>query len=70
MDDKKFDNVMRRALTPEIGEDEIKFLGKTEVGRMKKSKILKPVIATAACAALVLGVSKIPDLHTVREIAG
>ena len=67
MDEEKFDEIMRKALTPEIGEDEIKFLRKTEVRTMKKMNIIKPVIAVAACAALVLGVSKIPDLQAVKN---
>ncbi len=61
MNDKEFDEIMRKALTPEIEENEIKFLKKTEVRTMKKSTIIKPAIALAACAALVLGVSKVPN---------
>lgn len=69
MDEEKFDEIMRKALTPEIGDDEIKFLRKMEVRTMKKINIIKPVIAVAACAALVLGVSKIPDLQAVKKAA-
>lgn len=67
MDEEKFDEIMRKALAPEIGDDEIKFLRKTEVRTMKKMSIIRPVIAVAACAALVLGVSKIPDLQAVKN---
>lgn len=56
MNDKKLDQMLKNALTQNIRDDEVKIRFETEDIFMKKQRnYIKPVVALAACAALVIG---------------
>ena len=58
MEDKELDQMLKRALIPNIKDNETKIRFEMEDCVMRKQKkIFKPVIALAACAALVIGLS-------------
>ena len=58
MEDKELDQMLKKALIPNIKDNETKIRFEMEDCVMRKQKkILKPVVALAACAALVIGIS-------------
>ena len=58
MEDKELDQMLKKALIPNIKDNETKIRFEMEDCVMRKQKkILNPVIALAACAALVIGLS-------------
>ena len=77
MKDKELDQMLKKALTQDIRDDETKI--KFEMGdySMKKRKTyIKPAVALVACAALVVGVAygdvpgKIMNNNTVSTNSG
>ena len=64
MKDKELDQMLKKALTQDIRDDETKI--KFEMGdySMKKRKTyIKPAVALVACAALVVGVASVSYTH-------
>ena len=58
MEDKELDQMLKKALIPNIKDNETKIRFEMEDCVMRKQKkILKPVVALADCAALVIGIS-------------
>ena len=74
MTDKELEQMLQHTLTPEVEEQRLfAFKEKSkssemEDRKMKAGKIIKPVVAMAAYAALVVGISRIPDLRTVKSL--
>ena len=63
MDDKEFDKLLYMSLRPDVTDEETTFKHYKEgQKKMKPSHIIKPLVATAACATLILGVSRLPDI--------
>ena len=57
MNDKKLDQILQQALTPEVNDNEIKVrFEKGEYSMKKKRNYVRPAIALVACAALVAGI--------------
>lgn len=57
MNDKKLDQILQQALTPEVNDNEIKVrFEKGEYPMKKKRNYIRPAIALVACAALVAGI--------------
>ena len=64
MNDKKLDQILQQALTPEVNDNEIKVrFEKGEYSMKKKRNYVRPAIALVACAALVAGIGfgNLPD---------
>lgn len=64
MNDKKLDQILQQALTPEVNDNEIKVrFEKGEYSMKKKKNYVRPAIALVACAALVAGIGfgNLPD---------
>lgn len=57
MNDKKLDQILQQALTPEVNDNEIKVrFEKGEYPMKKKKNYVRPAVALVACAALVAGI--------------
>ena len=71
MTDKEIDQRLHDALTPDVPEDRLfvfkEMTKESEGTTMKLKKILKPAIVMAACAALILGVSRVPDFVSLKK---
>lgn len=57
MNEKKLDQILQQALTPEVNDNEIKVrFEKGEYPMKKKRNYIRPAVALVACAALVAGI--------------
>ena len=77
MKDKELDQMLKKALTPSIKDDETKIRFEMEDCVMRKKRnYIKPAVALVACAALVVGISygdvpgKIMNNNTVSTNSG
>lgn len=58
MKDKELDQMLKKALTPSIKDDETKIrFGMEDCVMRKKRNYIKPAVALVACAALVVGIA-------------
>ena len=74
MNDNELDVILRKSLRPQIDEREIRFVREKEKKMKDKMKngwrVWKPVMVTAACAALILGATMAPSLFENNTIQG
>lgn len=57
MNEEKLDRILQQTLTPEVSDEEIKVKFEQGECHMKKKKnYIRPAVALAACAALVIGI--------------